>query len=514
MTRCGFTMTNEAARWFPGNIARLGIPMLLCAAWTGTSMAQSSLPELTPIVAAVHVHTTASTGTWNLEQVVQEAERLDLDAVILSENLVLRYQYGLPPFRNLLRQTVRIPSLVDYGVDRYLREVAEVQARHPKVILVPGIEVAPHYYWTGSLITGTLTMHNAQRNLLVVGMGRAEDYLSLPVLGNETSYRRRTISLVELIPVALFIPAGLIWWPFKRALTATLGRASTSAVLRKLALALFGFGLLFLIDRWSSGQPMFGPYEAAAGYRPYQVLIDAVQKRGGEAVWSMVEARDFHTYRYGPLGPVTIKTEPHPDALVQTHRYAAFGGLYHDNRQVAVPGGVWDRLLDQHHGSQKPFPTLIGEIAFHGPEHSRKELDQVLTVFSVTERSAAGILDALRNGRAYAVLSSQKDYRLMLDKFQVMHADNPGRDFENSSDRGSASRPRDVSIEISASDHGQHPVTVTIVRSGDVLARLSGVTPFRHILHDTDESERETISYRLHATGNGELLSNPLVVRQ
>ena len=40
--------------------------------------------------------------------------------------------------------------------------------------IVPGIEVAPYYYWTGSLWGRTLTMHNAQRNLLVLGLTSPE----------------------------------------------------------------------------------------------------------------------------------------------------------------------------------------------------------------------------------------------------------------------------------------------------------------------------------------------------
>src|SRR5205807_4385214 len=58
---------------------------------------------LRPLVAALHVHSTISTGSLNLDQLAERAERLGLDAVVLSENLVLRYEYGAFPLRGVLK---------------------------------------------------------------------------------------------------------------------------------------------------------------------------------------------------------------------------------------------------------------------------------------------------------------------------------------------------------------------------------------------------------------------------
>ncbi|TAJ26469.1 MAG: hypothetical protein EPO64_06410, partial [Nitrospirae bacterium] len=173
--------------------------------------ASEAEPEFRPLVAAFHVHSTVSTGTLSLDELAERAERLGIDAVVLTDNFVLRYEYGLFPLRGSLRRTFSLPSVLDYGLERYFADVAAAQARHPKVLLVPGVEVVPHYFWTGSLVDRNLTMHNSQKNMLVFGLSRPEDYAALPVNGNQASYHYGWNSLWNLAPAVLFIPAVWLW---------------------------------------------------------------------------------------------------------------------------------------------------------------------------------------------------------------------------------------------------------------------------------------------------------------
>ncbi|MBI3989053.1 MAG: hypothetical protein HY347_05495, partial [candidate division NC10 bacterium] len=46
---------------------------------------------------AFHVHTTFSTGTLSLEEVIEEARREGIGTVILTDNFLLRFEYGLFP---------------------------------------------------------------------------------------------------------------------------------------------------------------------------------------------------------------------------------------------------------------------------------------------------------------------------------------------------------------------------------------------------------------------------------
>lgn len=75
------------------------------------------------LLATVHVHSTASTGELTIEALAQRAEQLGLDVLILTDNFSLRYEYGLWPLRGILKRQIRFPSVLEYGIERYLDEI-------------------------------------------------------------------------------------------------------------------------------------------------------------------------------------------------------------------------------------------------------------------------------------------------------------------------------------------------------------------------------------------------------
>jgi hypothetical protein len=412
----------------------------------------------------------------------------------------------------VIKRTFTLPSVLEYGTGRFLREVEAVQARHPGVLLVPGVEVAPHYYWTGSLIRGNLTMHNSQKNLLVLGLQSAGDYDSLPVLGNPGSYRYGWMSGLSLAPVLLLVPAVWLWR--RPVLHETRIGKTTYTVEKRRRLPAIVLGLaalLLLLNARPFGQPVYSAYDDRLDYQPYQTFIDAVVERGGVVLWSMPEAIDFNVYSFGPLGKVTIKTDRYPEALILTNRYTGFGGVYQDTRTVTRPGGVWDQLLGLYLTGQRAAPPFItGEIAFHGPGHDTLELNEVLTVLRVKDRTVAGVAEAIRTGRLYGVSQTRKDYGLRLDLFRV-ECENGTRSAES----GEILDPEgagDVAVRImvSATDQGRHPVAVRLVRSGEIISNLTGETPFDRRIMDATVPRGRWHSYRVEVQGDGEILSNPV----
>jgi hypothetical protein len=457
------------------------------------------------LLATVHVHSTASTGELTVEALAERAEQLGLDVLILTDNFSLRYEYGLWPLPGLVKRQVRFPSVLEYGIERYLDEIAAAQSRHSKLIILPGVEVAPHYYWTGSLWGRTLTMHNAQRNLLVLGLTKPEDYRSLPTSGNPGSYTFDWRGAVNGAPMLLVLPAVWLWRPLRRSADQRSSRRTVACILIVLAVAL-------VANAWPLSQPAFSSYDDRLGYRPYQALIDDVRGKGGLVFWSMTEPRDFHEYAAGPLGTVTVKTEPHPEALLMTTGYTGFGGLYQDGRTIIKPGELWDRLLQLPAHEQRPAPVLIGELGFHGLSDAGKDLHRLVTGLWVKERTVAGVLEALRSGHAYAVGEGDHHAQLRLDEFRVMCQG--GTKSASAGDRLDSGGARDLMVRLSvtARDHGRHPVKVRVIRSGQVLAQLAGETPFRVDWPDTTVPTEERLTYRVEITGSGELLSNPIFV--
>lgn len=477
------------------------VVLCLCGAVSHAQMSD----DRQELLATVHVHSTASTGDLTIEDLAERAEQLGLDVLILTDNFSLRYEYGLWPLPGLLKRQVRFPSLLEYGIERYLDEIAAAQSRHPKLIILPGVEVAPYYYWTGSIWERTLTMHNAQRNLLVIGLTRPEDYRSLPASGNPGSYTFDWRGAVNAAPMLLVIPAVWIWRPLRRS-------SDRRSLRRSIACALIVLAVALVVNAWPLSQPAFSSYNDRLGYRPYQVLIDDVRAKGGLVFWSMTEARDFHEYAAGPLGTVTVKTEPHLEALWQTTGYTGFGGLYQDSRTSIKPGELWDQLLQLPVSEQRPIPVLIGELGFHGLSDAGKDLHRLVMGVWVKERTVAGVLEALRFGHAYAVGEGDHHVQLRLDEFRLVCQG--GAKSASVGDRLDPLGARDLMVRLSvtASDRGRHPVKVRVIRSGEVLAQFAGETPFRVEWPDTTVPIGEQLTYRVEITGSGELLSNPIMV--
>lgn len=493
----------------------LGAVALLCGGPPDSSGAESPGSSGTTLTVAFHVHSDVSTGGLSLDQIAEQAQKMGIDAVVFSENLALRYEYGLFPFRGIIRRTVTLPSVVEYGVERYVSAIAAAQARHPGILLVPGVEVAPHYYWTGSLPGRNLTMHNAQKNLLVIGLTRPEDYKALPVPGNAGFARYGWETLGKLWPVLLFVPAVRLW-RHRAYQKVRVGVAMIRIVkhFRVPAGLMAATGVVLLLLAWPYESPLFSFYDDQLRERPYQALIDVAVQRGGAVVWSMPEAVDFNVYPYDGLGPVTVKTDPYPLSLLQTAGYTGFGGVYQDTRTLTEPGALWDQLLLQYLGGLRTVPpSVVGEIAYHRPGQAGIELDQVLNVATVRERTVAGLVDAIKVGRLYALSQAGRPFGFRLDTFQVEMQDGARAAVVGQPLVRSGAESLTVRVAVTATDRGAHPVQVAIIRSGRVLARMTGTTPFHQLVVDPSVPAGMAAYYRVDVRGDGEILSNPIFVK-
>src|SRR5207245_10662565 len=94
--------------------------------------------------------------------------------------------------------------------------VAEARRRNPRVLLIAGVEVVPHYYWTGSPLALDMTVHNTQKNLLVFGLA-TEPLESLPVTGTMAAGEFAWTAALDLVPVLLLVPGALLLVSQRRA---------------------------------------------------------------------------------------------------------------------------------------------------------------------------------------------------------------------------------------------------------------------------------------------------------
>ena len=174
----------------PGGVGCI-VGVLLALLWVHAPAAVHAWQQ---IPAAVHVHSTYSTGDSTLEELVQMARDAGLQALLLTENFRVQFEYGLFPLRRILRLKRSVPSLRPGTIGAYMQAVAAVQRQTPDVLLLPGVEIVPHYYWTGAWWDGSLTMHNAQKNFLVTGLPDAKAYAKEIGRSLDSEYYRDTLA--------------------------------------------------------------------------------------------------------------------------------------------------------------------------------------------------------------------------------------------------------------------------------------------------------------------------------
>lgn len=465
-----------------------------------------------PLVGIVHLHSRASSGTLSLEELALRAEAQGIGVVILAENFELRFAYGPPSLPELFMVPKSFPSLTRSTVAGYLEEVEALNRRHTEIIFIPGIETVPHYYWSGSLLKNTLTMHDGQKNILIVGLKRPEDYQALPIQGNPGAERYGPRSLVRASPLFLVL-AGLGLLFIKRERRYKIGGFRVTKRRRPWKAAA---SLLLIGGAWAAYNAPFtvaaySIVDKEAGFTPHQELIDHVGRLGGVTIWSYPEAKDYHVFHLpvpGPWGKFTVKTDPHPEALVGTRDYTAFGALYQDSTTAERPGRAWDRVLEQYCRGQRQKPIWgLGELGFHGSD--RKELTDVLTTFLVREPSAEEVLNALRSGRMYAAIPrgdtglTVKDFSLRKGTQEAIVGETIGL---------APGEQVGVHVALEGRQGASHPFEAVIVRDGKPWKELQGTTPFSTTIQDLPTPEGKCTYYRLWMERPHRLVTNPIFV--
>jgi hypothetical protein len=478
--------------------------VLLLVALLGAAPASA----LERVRGVVHVHSDLSTGDFSLEALVGLADQQGIGALLLSENFLARVDYALPPFRALTRVS-REERGVAGDPARYLARVAEVRARLPHVILVPGVEVVPHYYWTGSPFALDMTVHDVQKNLLVFGLTDPRALAVLPVAGNARGGTYGAQSLVDAAPALLVIP-GVALIVRRRAVRKRLGRGAVVVVHRRawpLGLVLCAVGVAAIARGWPFTSDGLSAWRDM-GTAPYQALIDHVDAAGGITMWSLPEARDIGEEYVGPVR-VGWLTEPYADDLLRTFRYTAFGAVYEDTSAFDAPGGGWDRLLAEYARGERSRPAwAMAESAFHN-HTAGKQVGPIQTVFLATEKTEAGILDALRRGRMYAL---QRTRELGFDLTEFSATAGGVTVGMGETLRAPAGTPIEVRLALDASDGGRHDVKVSMLRNGRLAVLERTATPYRGVVREVGDGT--PLVLRVEARGARQrVLSNPIFVK-
>ena len=350
----------------------------------------------------INVYSTVSSGFYSIEDLVAMAKAKGLKAIILTDHGLAALEYGSFPLRNLIKKRAEKDSVIRLGPEKYLEMIDQINQRQKDVIVLPGLQASPFYYWTGSPFSGNLTAHNYRKELLLIGLRSAGDYRNLPLphRGFSTQHVKDLLPQGLVLFLAFLLSVYLIY---------------KKGMLRISGIIIGSVSLILMINHHPFQSSRFDPYHGDQKIAPYQELIEYVQKRGGLTFWAHPEASYSKAEK---IGPFNLVTTPYADSLNSARGYTGTSVLYPDAATITDPGKKWDQLLNEYCTKQRRHPVWgIAGANFRG-DAGGLPIDRLQTVFLVRKQTEREILEALSKGRLYARRKGTKA-ALFLESFKV-----------------------------------------------------------------------------------------------
>ena len=229
--------------------------------------------EFVQLAGVIHVHSLYSSGRYSIEELVAKAAEQQLEILIMTDHDLVAMEYGVFPFRNLIKKHAERKSILQAGPRRYLSEIRQLNEKQQAVLVIPGAQSSPFYYWRGNPFGEGLSAYDYRKELLLVGLEAPEDYHNLPVLHGAFSTRHvKTLLPRFMIFFAVFI------------LSVYLISQKGKLKIGGLLMALLSIALMINHHPFKSSR--FDQYHGDQGIAPFQDVIDYVAERGGLAFWA------------------------------------------------------------------------------------------------------------------------------------------------------------------------------------------------------------------------------------
>lgn len=479
--------------------------------WLSALLCLASLSagaEYIQVPVAIHISSTISDGDLSLEEIVRIARNNGFKAVIITDRDYLQWEYGLWPLRNLIKTRQAMPSLATYGVERYLQKIAALQKQYSDIVIIPATEAAPFYYWEGSPYAPGFKIKSWHKHMLIIGLDQASDYENLPSVSNKKSLRQpwETADLFLLWPF-LLLGLGLISVRKRKYnYTDEQGHAlgPYSNFWRILGMTLIFFSILGIINNFPYRHLAFDQYHGDQEVQPYQFLIDYANRHGALTYWAHPEAINI-----SKRNDISIETEYYADNMLPALRYTGFAIFYDGFKKVGTVGGLWDTILQEYCAGQRTAPIwAIASVEYDQGGNLDSRLQNLETVALVRDLNQPAILQALKNGRTYALMGNRK---FRLEEFSISDPAG-GSQLSMGEEAEFVSQPL-FRIKGGYIDGKDQPVKVQLIKGGKSIKTFEVSSPFTINYEDQGNSAGEKTFYRLEIrTADTIIITNPIMV--
>lgn len=428
--------------------------------------------EYTLARGVIDLHSKISDGLYSQEKVIALAGDKGLEILIFNESALRKWEYGVWPLRNIFKKTYQENSVLRIGIRKYLDKFSVLERQFPYLVLIPAVEASPYFYWEAGPFSKRCALVDYYKQVLIIGLN--DGYQDMPVVGNKSLWPVSWKAALGLWPMLLII-FGL--WLLKKNI-------------RRGAVFVISAGILFLLNNLPFPTASFNVYQGYQGVRPYQELIDYVNRKGGLIFWAHPEVLSQARY-FG----VEMYTAAHPEELLLTHDYTGFGLTYSDSCEIAAAGGIWDKALLEYIAGRRKKPVwVIGASHYTGES---TPLGYVETLFFLKQAKKEDVLAALGQGRMY-VRFNLKSTPAVLEEFNAAAA-------------GAGS----IRIVIKGSlPAGDGPLKIELIRNGRLFRQFEETEEkWVAVAQDTFYPDEPKVYYRLKIYNRSCLIfSNPVFV--
>ena len=456
----------------------------------------SAFAKFIQLDGVVDVKSRFSTGCSSVEDLAGLAQSRGIDTLVFGDYARDSMEYGIVPFERIFRKKDEKASVLANGVSVFISEINDIDQRYPETMLIPAVEVAPYYFWTGNIFDKDLEAHNWDKHLLVVGLNTLEDYEQLPILNSNFSQRHLAKYQYYFLGfgVAFLVCLGAAYKGFYRKIVVPVG-----AVLFLLAINYHPFQ--------SSG---FSQYGGDAGIEPYQELIGYANSKEGMIFWSHPEK----AVETAVAENVLSYTLPHSEDLVLSRGYTGFQSVSAEPVRAVEPANEWDHVLMEYvHGERNGPVWGYGGNDFVCEDNGGIKLGAVRTIFLVREKTREAVLDALRSGRMYSVYQEDFGDRLSLTDITVSDA-TTGQEATLGQEVVVTDFPQ-LNIKVNTTKGSGKTAHISVMRNGQEVKQETATLPYDLTWRDLEVDRSGMIYYRvlIHSDPSDRIVSNPIFVR-
>ena len=485
-------------QWVSNSIKKF---VLGCCGWLallgaiGVISPSSALALYIQIDGVADIKTNFSEGCSSIQDLANQADRQKIDVVLFADFARNSMEFGIKPFERIFKNIIPGPSVLDRGAGGYLSEIKENDRQFERTLLIPGVETIPFYFWSGSNYDKNLTAHNWDKHLLVFGMDTAQDLEQLPLPNSNFSkkYTHELLNNFIIIGFIFMVTVGAVYKGYYRKIT--------------VPLMLF-FALMTLNNHPFQSSP-FDPYHGDQGMEPYQNLIDFATSKGALVFWNHMETDSGINQK----GTTVLETLPYPDDLLKTRNYTGFQAVGDNPIRQTDPGQQWDQVLMEYLNGKREHPVWgFGGNDYFCEEQKGDRLGSVRTIFLVRERNNDTVLDAMKNGRMYAVRQADAN-RLSLDEF-VVEDQKAGNQVTMGQELVATDFPA-IKLKLRSVQGGNKTAQIQIIRNGSLVKAETVSLPYKLTWRDVGVDRKSPAYYRVKAQVSPEdhLVSNPIFVK-